>query len=141
MRPELNVAATLARLAAEVADLRARVEVLEAGRRPTDRLSRADRERLAAILPTIAAELGSEPFVISELAGPGVALACANLSRRSVGKLFHRGEGVNIAGFVIDRIGNEHGCVLWQVRRVVSDAEKPAKTTRDASSVRARAAS
>jgi hypothetical protein len=141
MRPDLDIAATLARLAAEVDDLKARIACLEAQRRPFDRLARADRERLARILPTLAAELGSEPFLVGELAGAGIALACANLSRRSLGKLFRRGAGVSINGFTVHRIGNEHGRALWQVRRVVSDAEKPAETTRDASSDRARAAS
>jgi hypothetical protein len=119
----------LARLAAEVDDLRARIACLEAQRRPFDRLARADRERLARILPAIAAELGSEPFLISELAGPGVAVACAGLSPRRLGRLLLRGAGLAIDGHMVERVGDEGGCALWSVRKVVSGGFSDSETT------------
>jgi hypothetical protein len=105
-----------------------RLSALEAAR-PTDRLSREDRDRLSRVLPAIAGALGSAPFAIRELQGPAVALACEGLSPRRLGRLFLRGAGQPIGGFVIERVGDEGGCALWSVRKVVSEGFSAEETT------------
>jgi hypothetical protein len=118
----------LARLAAEIADLRARVEVLEAARRP-DRLSPGDRERLARILLAIAGARGSETFAVRELADPAISIACTGLSPRRLGRLLLRGAGLAIDGHVVERVGEEGGCALWSVHKVISGGFSDSKTT------------
>lgn len=88
----------------------------------TQRLSRPDRERLDTLLPVIGAVVASEGFLVSELLrleSPGLRLVVGACSARSLGRLLRRGEGLPIGGYVVERIGQEGGAVLWRVLKVV----------------------
>jgi hypothetical protein len=109
-RPCVALAAVLDRLAR-----------LEAGA-VTRRLSRADRERLERLLPVIAAAVASDGFLVSELLrleSPGLRLVVGASSARSLGRLLRRAEGVPVGGYVVERLGQEGGAVLWRVLKVV----------------------
>jgi hypothetical protein len=109
---------TLDQVYAEVLRLAQLVEAREASR-----LSRADLDRLGGLLPVVAAVFGSEAFLVRELLQAdhaGLALVLAGCSGRSLGRLLRRGEGVPVGGYVVERLGQEGGAVLWRVVKVVS---------------------
>jgi hypothetical protein len=108
-----EIAALLRALIAEVKGLRADGR----DRRPSH-LTRQDRDRLANILPVVAARRGSELFVVRELfeaESPAWRLVVGTLNARQVGRLLQRAEGQRIGGFVVQRDGIEVGSVLWRV--------------------------
>jgi hypothetical protein len=81
-------------------------------------LSRSDVDRLAKILPVCGATFGSELFAMREVtasASPGLRLVCKGLSTKQLGKLFRRGEGRPIGGFVVVRDGVEDHVILRRV--------------------------
>jgi hypothetical protein len=82
-------------------------------------LTRADRTKLAAILPAIAGTLGSEPFASRDLvaddAAPALRLVFNGLTVKSISKLLARGEGVPLSGFMVERCGVEINVTLWRV--------------------------
>ena len=91
--------------------------------RGPSRLSRADRDRLARILPVVAGLMGSAPFLARELLehpSAGLGLVLAGSSSRSLGRLLRRAEGQPVAGYVVEQVGIEGGAVLWSVSKVVS---------------------
>jgi hypothetical protein len=102
-------------------ELRA-VHLLLLDRGPS-RLSRADRDRLARILPVVAGAVGSAPFLARELLehpSAGLGLVLAGSSSRSLGRLLRRAEGQPVAGYVVEQVGIEAGAKLWSVSKVVS---------------------
>ena len=104
-----------------LAELRVIRQLLD-DRGPALRLSRADRDRLGALLPVVAAVVGPDGFLVRELLqleSPGLALVLAGCSSRSLGRLLRRGEGVPVGGYVVERLGQESGAVLWRVLKVV----------------------
>lgn len=106
-----------AAILAALARIEARLDRLEHGivaGRP--RLSRADLDVLRRLLPAIAAAIGSEPFLASELeehAGPRIA--SAGLSARQIGRLLKRATGIAVDGFQVERLAVEAGAVVWRV--------------------------
>lgn len=101
------------------------------------RLSRVDQARLGAILPVVAATVGSAPFLVRELLGlesAGLRLVLAGLSAKALGKLLRRGEGVPVAGLVVEQVGVEAGAMLWKVSEVLSVVSGPVKASRSLAS-------
>ena len=121
----------VAELQTAVAALTARVAVLEQDRRqepPGNRLRRADRARLARLLPAIAGALGSEPFTVAELfEHAAVRLVLDGSSenrsepgrRAQVGRLLERAIGLPVDGYVVARVGTELHRRLWTVTAAV----------------------
>jgi len=110
---------TLDDVYAEVCAIRRLLEL----RGPASRLSRADRDRLDAILPVIAAVVGSEAFLIRELLqadASGLALVLAGCSPKSLGRVLRRAEGVPVNGLLVERVGTEDNAAIWRVVKVVS---------------------
>jgi len=111
----------------EIAELRAahaalaeRVALLEAGKHASHRVRRADRARLARLLPAIAGALGSEEFFVSDLFDePAVCLVLEALRPAQVGQLFERANGVPVDGFVVMWSGRKLQRVLWTVLATV----------------------
>ena len=98
-----------------------RVVALLERQRPPSHLTRRDRDRLAAILPVIAAHLGSEPILtrdILEDGSPALRLVVKSLSARSLGRLLQRAEGAAIGGYTVERAGMAAGAVLWRILAV-----------------------
>jgi hypothetical protein len=127
--PRLHVPADdVAALRLEVADLRVRVDALEAVRRR--RLTAADREWLIRLLPAIHAAVGDGAWVLCELAAlallPGnAALAAALAPRmqrpgglRALGKSLARGAGHVVGGFELFCVGESRDGRLWQAKRI-----------------------
>ena len=109
--------ATLADLLAELQAIR---RLLEDRPRPAA-LSRADRARLARLLPVIGASFGSEPFASRDVFDDaGARVVLRGCSSKAIGKLLGQGVGVPINGSLIERAGVEIGIALWRVVRVVS---------------------
>ena len=112
-------------------ELRA-IHHLLADRGPS-RLSRADCDRLARILPVVVGAVGSAAFLVRELlehSSAGLRLVLAGCSSRSLGRLLRRAEGQPVAGFVVQRVGVEAGAKLWQIVKVDSEVSGPVKTAR-----------
>jgi hypothetical protein len=82
-------------------------------------MTRADRARLAAILPAIAGALGSEPFASRDLkaddAAPALRVVLKGLTVKSIGRLLARAEGIPIGGLLVERCGVEINVTLWRV--------------------------
>lgn len=100
-----------------LAELRAIRLVLARQARPTS-LTRADRDRLAAILPATAGLKGSELFTARELLeddAPALRLVLAGLSAKQIGRLLQRAEGRPIDGYTVQHDGSEAGANLWRV--------------------------
>ena len=98
--------------------------------RGPSRLSRADRDRLGAILPVVVASLGSSPFLVRELLhldSVGLRLVLAGLSGKALGRLLRRGEGQPVNGLVVEQVGVEAGSALWKVSKVLSEVSGPVK--------------
>ena len=113
-----DLAAAVHALAAEVQRLSGVIERLQ---RPAAALSRADRGLLADLLPAIAGALGSQLFTTRELfegGQPALAVVTASLNTRQVGRLLKRAEGQPIAGYMVQRDGEELHMVLWRVVQV-----------------------
>jgi hypothetical protein len=103
---------------AELAALRHRVDRLEAS--PRARLRRADRARLAQLLPAIGGVLGSEAFTVAELFDLApVRLVLETLRPVQVGQLFARAIGIPIDGYVVACVGTELHRKLWTVTAAV----------------------
>jgi hypothetical protein len=116
--PVSPIEALLRELVTEVKGLRA--DLTRDGRR--SHLTRADRDRLAQILPAIAGALGSEPFASRDLsdASPGLRVVLRGLSVKQIGRLLSRAEGVPIDGWLVERCGIEINVALWRVVATVS---------------------
>ena len=111
------VEALLRELVEQVRGLRADL----AERRPATSLSRVDRERLARLLPAIGGTLGSEPFNSSEICEHDAAalrLGRAGLTAKQLGRLLRRAVGTPVGGYLVERLGEEAGAVLWRVVQV-----------------------
>lgn len=103
-----------------LAALALRVAALEA--RGSSRLARGDVDRLARLLPVVAAVFGPNNFLVRELLradAPGLRLVLGSCSAKSVGRLLRRAEGVPVNGLVVGRVGSDAGSVLWQILKVV----------------------
>ena len=104
-------------LVAEVRGLRA-----DLAQRPSSSLTRADRARLAQLLPVIADVLGSAIFTVHELfasSAPALPLVLEGLTPGQVGKLLRRAVGVPIDELVVERVGDESRRALWRVAATV----------------------
>lgn len=75
------------------------------------RLSAADKELLANILPRAFAAFPGNPFLAREMA----SFLPASKNTKSLGWLFHRALGVPIGGLTVERAGEEGGTALWRV--------------------------
>lgn len=107
------------RVLAELADVRARLTMLEATR---STLSPDDRDTLARILPAVAGALGSELWTVRQLRTSehaGVRVVLEGIGSRRLGKLFARCAGMPIGGYVVERIAVESNAVVWQVRAIL----------------------
>ena len=101
-------------------ELRQVRRLLEA--REASLLSRPDLDRLGTLLPVIAAEVGSEAFLVREVIAAesaGLRLALGARSGKALGRLLRRAEGQPVGGLVVERLGQEGGAVLWRVLKVV----------------------
>jgi hypothetical protein len=108
-------------LEAVLAELHVIHGLLEA-RSQTPGLSRADRELLERVLPAVAGVKGPEWFTTNELLAsdaPAVRLVLADLSAKRVGRLFSRGVGQSVDGYVVERGGEEAHRVQWRIRQAV----------------------
>lgn len=117
---EARLEALLETLIDEVRQLR--VEMLEHQGRRT--LSRADRATLEQLLPPIAGALDSELFLASDLfehPSAALRLAIRALTPKKVGRLFKRGAGYAVGGYVVRSDGIEAGAHLWRVTRTLLD--------------------
>lgn len=86
------------------------------------KLSREDRHVLARLLPPIGATIGSDGFLVRELLehpAPALRIALEGMTAKRLGRLFVRGDGHPVAGFVVERLTTEHGAAVWRVRGVV----------------------
>jgi hypothetical protein len=106
-------------------------EELRAARRPVVSLSRADRARLARILPAIGGVVGSDEFLVRELFESDAAalrLVLRGLTPIQTGRLLRRAEGRIIDAYRIERSGAELHTTLWRVVQVsgVLEAQTPA---------------
>jgi hypothetical protein len=109
------------RLDTLIAEIRGLREVLAQARSPRPAtLSRADRDRLARLLPAIAGAIGSdnEQTAAELLEIPAVRLV-VDLDAAALGRLLRRATGIPIAGYVVTRGTTELQRVLWTVRATV----------------------
>jgi hypothetical protein len=109
-----TIATLLRELVTEVRGLRAD----QRERRPVSSLSRADRAVLVRLLPAAGGVFGSEPFLTRDLFesdAAAVKLVLRELNVRQVGRLFRRGEGQAIDGYMIQRDGEELNAILWRI--------------------------
>ena len=126
------------RLDAKVERLCVAVERL-AGKRS---ISRADRKRLERLLPAIAGLVGPDEFLacdVAEADDVGLQLVAAGLNARQVGRLLLRAVGLPIGGYVVVRLGEHAGAVLWKIEQVadfpgVQNSSVPRDAQRDAGS-------
>ena len=103
-----------------LAELRAIRAALEA-QRPVSRLGRADRTRLAAILPAVSGVLGSELFTVRDLfesEAVAIRLVLRDVNRKQIGRLLARGEGQAIDRYLVQRDGSELNVTLWRIVQV-----------------------
>jgi hypothetical protein len=116
----------LVELVAEVRGLR---EDLKTSDRPvigSSSLSRADRARLARLLPAIGGALGSEEFTSRDLgchSSSGLRLVLRGLSVKQIGRLLARADGLAIDGWLVERRGIEINVALWRVVAVSNRLE------------------
>ncbi len=113
-RTSTRVAVTLEALFEEVRAIR---RLLEERQAPST-LSRPDRAALGRILPAIAGAIGSEWFACRDLEDEDSAalrLVLKGLSTKSVGRLFRRGMGHAVDGYLIERKDRELNVWLWRV--------------------------
>lgn len=100
-----------------VARIEAKLDrLLEGARKPT--LRRADRERLASILPAIGGAIGSDSFAVRDLfeeGAPALQLVLGGMSIKAVAQLFSRGADLLIDGYVVQRSHRELNAQLWRV--------------------------
>lgn len=111
---------TVAALQATVDALARRVQAIEERLRAS--LSRADRERLARLLPAWSGTLGSSWMTAREVVehpSPALRLTVGGLNARSLGRLASRATGIPVGGLVIESGGMEGGVGLWSVRAVI----------------------
>lgn len=107
-----------AEVLAKLDKIQAALDRIEADRASRPTLSRADMALLQKLLPAIAAVVGSELFFAGEVArsnAPGVQLARGALTAKQVGRLLRRATGCPIAGFTVERVGEEGNAVLWRI--------------------------
>ena len=101
-------------------DLRAEQQVIRhllEGQQQTA-LNRSDRAALGRILPAIAGALGSEWFACRDLEeedSAALRLVLKGLSTKSVGRLFRRGLGHPVDGYLIERKDRELNVWLWRI--------------------------
>jgi hypothetical protein len=93
---------------------------LERGqKRPPSHLTRADRDRLARMLPAVMGVFGSEErFSSRDLAEdtrPAVRLVVRGLSVKKISKLFGRADGIPINGLMVQKQGEEFQVAVWRV--------------------------
>ena len=101
-------------------------EELRAALQPAPaRLGDADRELLEALLPATFDAADGALFNVGELyrharlplaADLRAALAPIGGAQR-LGKLLRRAIGVPVAGFIVERVGEDRGSALWKVLR------------------------
>lgn len=99
-------------------ELRAIRALLERQQQPPSSLGRADRAALERILPAIAGAIGSAWFACRDLEeedSAALRLVLTGLSTKSVGRLFRRGMGHPVQGYVIERKDRELNAWLWRV--------------------------
>jgi hypothetical protein len=109
-----TIATLLRELVTEVRGLRAD----QRERRPVSALSRSDRALMARLLPAAGGVFGSEQFLTRDLfesEAAAVKLVTRGLNVRQVGRLFRRGEGQAIDGYMIQRDGAELNAILWRI--------------------------
>ena len=83
-------------------------------------LSRADRDRLARLLPAIAGCLGSEPFTVAEAYEyPAVRVVTAGLTAQACGQLLQRARGIPVAGYVVEYDSTELHRRVWCLKATV----------------------
>jgi hypothetical protein len=102
-------------------ELRGLREDLAHPRQPSSPLSRADRERLATLLPAIGGVFGSDVFLVRELfesEASALTLVLRGLNARQVGRLLRRAADQVIDGYLIQRHGHELHATLWCVAQV-----------------------
>ena len=104
------------------AELRERFEDIQRRLTQLERvraLSRSDLDALGRILPAVAGAFGSRLFAVCELFehdAPGLRVVLRGRSSRAVGRLFARAAGLDVTGYVIERVGVErHAALLWRV--------------------------
>jgi hypothetical protein len=70
------------------------------------------------LLPAAGGVFGSEPFLTRDLFesdAAAVKVVTCGLNVRQVGRLFRRGEGQAIDGYMIQRDGEELNAILWRI--------------------------
>lgn len=85
-------------------------------------LSRADCAVLSRLLPAIGGALGSEPFLARDLfdhESAALRLVLSGLNAKRIGRLFQRGDGQAIDGYLVERAGDELHTTLWRVVEVL----------------------
>lgn len=111
----------------EVRDEQRRLrEIVENSRPPAQRLPAAKRKVLSALLPVIARLFGSEVFKATDVVdayataeGEGLRVVLdpfGDWGTKRLGKLFGRGEGEAIDGYIVQCVGDDHTAKLWRVR-------------------------
>jgi hypothetical protein len=86
-----------------------------------DRLTRADRARLARILPAVGGVFGSELFAVRELLtnpAPALRVALDGENAKALGRLFYRAAGTTCDRYAIRAEGRELNVTLWRVPQV-----------------------
>lgn len=103
-------------------ELRRLREAIVGGQR--GRLAPADRAALADLLPIVAAAVADRAFTVRELrdhaALPSQLVLRdaieANGGPNKLGRLLKRGDGFDVAGWRVERIGNDRDGLVWRVR-------------------------
>jgi hypothetical protein len=77
-----------------------------------------ERTFLAALLPVVGGEFGSEPFTTAEACRrPSVSVVVGARSTTSLGQLFARAAGFIFGGYELAQLGNHGSRALWRVWR------------------------
>ncbi len=99
-------------------ELRSLRQLLERQQQRPSLLGRDDRAALDRILPAIAGAIGSAWFACRDLEeedSAALRLVLTGLSTKRVGRLFRRGLGHPVGGYLIERHGRELNVWLWRV--------------------------
>ena len=115
------VADTLVAILAELREMNGRLAV----RQPA-RLSRADQDALVAILPVVAEVVAHRVFTVRELREHALLPSQGALREaiervggaNRLGRLLKRGDGVAVAGYTVDHVGQDRDGLMWRVRAV-----------------------
>jgi hypothetical protein len=98
--------------------------------RPGRRLAAPDREALVGLLPILAAAVADRAFTVRELRDhaslPNQLVLRGAIEAsggpNKLGRLLKRGDGFDVAGWRVERIGNDRDGLVWRMRAATGRA-------------------